>query len=150
MQRLSGQGSTVTASPASGRGPGVGHAGQRPMLYKASRSQDADAYQDALTCDEWRPAMDEITLGEGEVRRVYEERWQRALAHGWLGVPSLPGTAALSSPAARPATPPEPTRPRRYSEERRQAAIGGRNRPPRLAGRPLLDEDGHEIDTVDQ
>lgn len=151
LQRLFGQATTrVTPAPAPGWGHAVATAGQRPMLYKASRSQDADAYQDAVTCDEWRPAMDEITLGEGEVRRVYEERWQRALAHGWLGVPSLPGTAASSSPAARPATPPEPTRPRRSSEKRRQAAIEVRNRLRRLSGRPPLDENGHEIDDVDQ
>src|SRR5690606_39855454 len=67
--RLFGQATTrVTPAPAPGWGHAVATAGQRPMLYKASRSQDTDAYQDAVTCDEWRPAMDEITLGEGEVR----------------------------------------------------------------------------------
>ncbi|MGQ4271036.1 hypothetical protein [Nocardiopsis changdeensis] len=66
--------------------PGWGHvrtsATEPPELWKSARSTDQDAYDEAIDTAGWRPRLDEVTIGMDS--ELYEGRWERALAAGWM------------------------------------------------------------------
>src|SRR5690606_2507521 len=64
-----------------------------PRLMRGHLVKPNDSYNVALATDQWRPALDAITVGTAP--KVYEQRWERAT---WLGGPAPAST--VSTPAA--------------------------------------------------
>lgn len=149
LKRAFGLGSKV---PPAGEAiaPGWGHvralAGEVPSLYKSARSTNEDAYNDAIAYDRFRPVLDRLSVGEDT--EVYDRRWERAAAAGWLPLP-LPSTTAAASVA--PAAPVVGSagsgegKPQLSRQERSQRALEMRNRLRQASGKPPLDENGNEV-----
>lgn len=152
LKRLFGYSAKVPPAgeaPAPGWGHAVAYNGGVPRLYKGARSSNADAYADALRFDRHRPVLDGVTIGPD--REVYERRWERALAAGWLGVDSLPGIAAPQQPGGGPPGQEErPARPWSSGEERRRRILDRKNRLRRMQGKPEVDADGNVGGDVDR
>ncbi|WP_026120844.1 type IV secretory system conjugative DNA transfer family protein [Nocardiopsis potens] len=66
-----------------------------PRLMRGHLVKPNDSYAVAEATDQWRPALDAITIGVA--RGVYEKRWERAT---WLGGPAPAIT--VPAPAAAP------------------------------------------------
>lgn len=145
LKRLFGFSARVPPSneaPAPGWGHFAPYNGEVPRLYKAARSEDEDAYREAIATDQYRPLMDALTV-DGAGRAVYEGRWERAVQAGWLkATPVAPLAPAGSSP--QPVASASASGPRRSREDASSSALDAKNKLRRLQGKPEVDGFGDE------